>query len=77
MQDEPTSPTPTTASSKPWWKSKTILGLIPAIVALLAPSVGLEIGDEETRDLVNGLSGAASIILVAIGRKAAKGGITL
>ena len=77
MQETHTSQTPVTASAKPWWQSKTILGLLPALVALIAPALGCEISDGETKQLVDALSGLASLILVIAGRKAARGGITL
>ena len=77
MQEMNTSPVPVTASAKPWWQSKTILGLLPALVALVAPVFGCEISDGETKQLVDALSGVASLILVIAGRKAARGGITL
>ena len=77
MQEVDTSTGGSDASAKPWWQSKTILGLIPALVALLAPVCGFDIAEGETKQIVDALSGVASLIFVIAGRKAARGGITL
>ena len=77
MQEDTNSPDPRTASTKPFWKSKTIAGVLPVVIASAAPSLGLELGDEEAQNLVQLISALASLILVIIGRKAAKKNITL
>ena len=77
MQEDTNSPDTRTASTKPFWKSKTIVGVLPVVIASAAPSLGLELGDEEAQNLVQLISALASLILVILGRKAAKKEITL
>jgi hypothetical protein len=77
MQEDTNSNPPATASTKPFWQSKTIIGVLPVVIASAAPSLGLQVGDEEAQNLVQLISALASLILVILGRKVAKKSITL
>lgn len=73
MEDHTTQPT-AGASSKPWWQSKTILGLLPALLALL---FGSHITDAEARELTGQIAGAVSLALVVNGRRKASQPLSL
>lgn len=76
VNNSTTTNTPQTASGKPFWQSKTIIGVLPVVIASAAPSLGFEIKDEEAQELVQLISAIVSFVLVIIGRKAAKKTIT-
>ncbi len=47
-------------NTKPWYKSKTIIGSIVAILALIAGAFGYEVGPEAQEELVTALIGVVA-----------------
>lgn len=55
--------------SKPWWKSKAILGGVVAIVSGIATSVfGVDVGSENVGEVVFGLAAAIGGGIAIYGR---------
>ncbi len=53
------------------------MGMLPVVIASVAPSLGVEIADEEAENFVQLISALISFVLVIIGRRSAKKDITL
>lgn len=55
-------------NTKPWYKSKTIIGSIVAILALVAGAFGYEFGPEAQEGIVTGAVGVIGGALAIYGR---------
>ncbi|GAB6040144.1 hypothetical protein [Endothiovibrio diazotrophicus] len=64
------------AADKPWWQSKTLIGIAVAALAHFAPDLGLEIDPQGAEYVVQqGVAGIGAL-LAAWGRLSAKGALT-
>lgn len=73
MSDE----APTQVQPKPFWQSKTFLGLIVALLAPLITRLGLPLGDAETQELIEHAVSIGGILFAAYGRAKAKQPVSL
>lgn len=61
---------------KPWYQSKTYLGLLIAAVPAIAQAIGLPLFEQETEAINNALLTLIGIAAAAYGRAVARGPIT-
>jgi len=58
-------------SSKPWWKSKTVIGGLVALVAVILQSTGFDFGMADQQLVTDGILemvGGAGAVLAVYGR---------
>ena len=60
---DPDTPTVTPDAPKPWWASRTILGLLATIIAMLAGRFGLELDDESLTHILLQATELAGLVL--------------
>lgn len=63
--------------SKVWWKSTTMIGILALGVSFLCKILDVEVMDAEVQSMAEDLMGAIGFAVAIIGRKKAKGPITL
>lgn len=54
--------TSTALDTKSWWQSRTIIGSLIAVLAVLARLLGYEIGDADQAALIDGASTLAGLV---------------
>lgn len=51
-QDAPQAPVAMPPVSKPWWTSRTVIGLLASVLAMIAGRFGFEVNDGQITDLL-------------------------
>ena len=60
---DPTTPTVTPEAAKPWWASRTILGLLATILAMIAGRFGWEVNDDDLLGVLTKMVEVGGLVL--------------
>ena len=60
---DPDTPTVTPEAAKPWWASRTILGLLATILAMIAGHFGWEVNDDDLLGVLTQMVEVGGLVL--------------